>query len=269
MVLQARRRADTVNDSSPPGRRFPLRLERMVREPRSLVTRPGREPRPVSGLGLDSDGVRRGLIARLRLDTSLHPAVLDAMSHVPRHVFVDDGLVAQAYEDTSLPIGHGQTISKPSVVARMLSLLMAGDRARLDRPLGNVLEIGTGCGYQTAILMRLAQRVVSVERIQGLHDKARERLAMMRGDQVRLVYGDGMLGHPPLAPYDTIIAAACGEQIPDPWREQLAVGGRLVAPLAHGQGGLQTLCIVERDDSGYRQSTCESVQFVALKSGSV
>jgi protein-L-isoaspartate(D-aspartate) O-methyltransferase len=268
VAFEARRRAGIVSDSPHAGRRFPLRLERMVREPRTLVARHGREPSPAVGLGLDSDDVRRGLIDRLRKDTSLHPAVLDAMADVPRHAFVDDGLVAQAYEDTSLPIGYGQTISKPSVVARMLSLLLAGSRARLGKPLGNVLEIGTGCGYQTAILIRFAQRVVSVERIQGLHDKARERLATLRGDQVRLVYGDGMLGHPPQAPYDTIIAAACGERIPDPWRTQLAVGGRLVAPLANGQGQ-QTLCILERDESGYRLSTCESVQFVALKSGSV
>lgn len=240
----------------------------MVREPRRLVARDALESRPAAGLGLDSDGVRKGLIERLRQDTSLHPAVLDAMGHVARHAFVDDGLVAQAYEDTSLPIGHGQTISKPSVVARMLSLLMVGDRARLAKPLGNVLEIGTGCGYQTAILMRLAQRVVSVERIQGLHDRARERLSGLRGDQIRLVYGDGMLGHPPMAPYDSIISAACGAQIPEQWKAQLAVGGRLVAPVATGPG-LQTLCIVERHESGYRQSTCEAVQFVALKSGSV
>jgi protein-L-isoaspartate(D-aspartate) O-methyltransferase len=268
VALEAHRRAGTVSESQPPQRRFPLRLERMVREPRTLVARHGRESRPAAGLGLDSDGVRRGLIERLRQDTSLHPAVLDAMGQVPRHAFVDDGLVAQAYEDTSLPIGHGQTISKPSVVARMLSLLIVGDRAQRGKPLGNVLEIGTGCGYQAAILMRLAQRVVSVERIQGLHDKARERLAALRGDQIRLVYGDGMLGHSPLAPYDTIVAAACGSQIPEAWKAQLAVGGRLIAPLANGQG-LQTLCIVERDESGYRQSTCEEVQFVALKSGFV
>jgi len=150
---------------------------------------------------------------------------------VPRHLFVDPALATQAYEDTSLPIGHGQTISKPSVVARMLELLFGAERARAAGDLGAVLEIGTGCGYQAALLSLLGKRVVSVERLKPLHDKARELLAPLRNSRLRLVFDDGMRGHPPGAPYDSIIAAAGGDEIPPAWLDQLAVGGRLVSPV--------------------------------------
>jgi protein-L-isoaspartate(D-aspartate) O-methyltransferase len=223
---------------------------------------------PPTGLGLDSAGVRQRMAERLRAEGLRHEAVIAAMAAVPRHQFVDAALVTQAYEDTSLPIGHGQTISKPSVVARMIELLMGGAAAKGAGSLGRVLEIGTGCGYQAAVLARLAKNVFSVERVKPLHDKARELMAPLRLSNVRLVYGDGMLGHPPNAPYDTIIAAAGAEALPAAWMEQLAVGGRIVAPVHDGTRG-QVLVVVDRTEHGFERSIHEVVQFVPLKSGLV
>ena len=222
-----------------------------------------------SGLGLDSADVRRRMAERLRAAGIGHAQVLDAMAAVPRHRFVDAALVTQAYEDTSLPIGHGQTISKPSVVARMIELAMGGTNARATRSLGRTLEIGTGCGYQAAVLALLATQVVSVERLRPLHDKARELLAPMRPANMRLVYGDGMLGHPPNAPYDSIVAAAGGDTLPPAWLNQLAVGGRLVAPLRQAGSHRQMLVVVDRTERGFEQNTFEAVHFVPLKSGLV
>ena len=222
-----------------------------------------------SGLGLDSADVRRRMARRLQAAGLHHPAVLDALASVPRHLFVDAALVTQAYEDTSLPIGHGQTISKPSVVARMLELLMSGANARAAASLGRVLEVGTGCGYQAALLSLLARHVISVERLKPLHDKAREMLAPLRAGNVRLVYGDGMLGHPPNAPYDSIIAAAGGDSLPQAWLDQLAVGGRLVSPLRRPGSQHQVLVVVDRTERGCEHSVHESVNFVPLKSGLV
>ena len=195
--------------------------------------------------------------------------LLDAMAAVPRHLFVDAALVTQAYEDTSLPIGHGQTISKPSVVTRMIGVLMDGATARAGGHLGRVLEVGTGCGYQAAVLCRLSRHVVSVERIRGLHDKARDLVAPLRMNHLRLVYGDGMLGHPPNAPYDSIIAAACGADVPEAWLAQLAVGGRLISPVLDA-AGRQRLVVIDRlEDGGFQRTEYEAVQFVPLKSGSI
>jgi protein-L-isoaspartate(D-aspartate) O-methyltransferase len=230
-----------------------------------------------SGLGLDSADVRRRMVTRLQSGGLSHVAVLTAFQAVPRHLFVDTALVNQAYEDTSLPIGHGQTISKPSVVARMLELLASGENAQRLAPvggaklLGRVLEIGTGCGYQAALLSLLAKSVISVERLKPLHDKARDHLMALRSDNLRLVYGDGMLGHPPNAPYDSIIAAAGGSALPQAWLDQLAVGGRLVAPVAQddGQRAPQALMVVDRTIEGFRSQMLEGVFFVPLKSGLV
>ena len=180
---------------------------------------------------------------------------------------MDSALATQAYEDTSLPIGLGQTISKPSVVARMLSLLHEGAQARRTGSLGRVLEVGTGCGYQTALLARMAQRVLSIERLKPLHDKARANLGEQRASPVRLVYGDGRLGHPPNAPYDSIVAAAGGNDLPPAWLEQLADGGRLVAPLQGSAGRGQALLVVDRQGDEFRRSMHEAVHFVPLKSG--
>jgi protein-L-isoaspartate(D-aspartate) O-methyltransferase len=239
---------------------FPLRLDRLGPQA------PARQPAP-SGLGLDSADVRRRMTERLARDGVADTKVLEAMASVPRHLFVDAALVTQAYEDTSLPIGHGQTISKPSVVARMIELLRGGASARRSGSLGRVLEIGTGCGYQAAVLALLAREVYSVERLKALHDKARDLLGPRRSANLRLVYGDGMLGHPPNAPYDSIIAAAGGEALPPVWLEQLAVGGRLVSPVLHADGRRQVLVVVDRTESGYERTHHEAVHFVPLKSG--
>jgi protein-L-isoaspartate(D-aspartate) O-methyltransferase len=219
-----------------------------------------------SGLGLDSAEVRRRMVARLQAAGLRNEALLDALASVPRHLFVDSALVNQAYEDTSLPIGHGQTISKPSVVARMIDLLAQGQAARDAGALGRVLEVGSGCGYQAAVLARLSRQVLSIERVRPLHDKARANLALLRETGVRLLYGDGMLGHAGGAPYDSIIAAAGGDALPQAWLDQLGPGGRLVAPV-RTQGGRQTLVVVDRTVSGWRRSVHETVHFVPLKAG--
>jgi protein-L-isoaspartate(D-aspartate) O-methyltransferase len=223
---------------------------------------------PVSGLGLDSEAVRARMVARLRAQGIDCEPVLLAFGSVLRHRFVDTALATQAYEDTSLPIGLGQTISKPSVVARMLSLLHQGRAARAAGGLGRVLEIGTGCGYQTALLAAMARQVVSIERLRPLHDKARDHLADLRaGQRIRLVYGDGRDGHAPLAPYDSIVAAAGGEALPPAWLDQLSVGGRLVAPIAEPGSRRQCLLVVDRHAQGFERQHHEAVLFVPLKSG--
>jgi protein-L-isoaspartate(D-aspartate) O-methyltransferase len=220
-----------------------------------------------SGLGMDSAAVRQRMVQRLRSEGIRQEAVLQAFAQVERHRFVDTGLATQAYEDTSLPIGLQQTISKPSVVARMLDLLFEGELARSEGHLGRVLEIGTGCGYQAALLILLSRSVVSVERLKALHDKARDNLQGSRAGDLRLVYGDGRLGHAPRAPYHSIIAAAGGEELPAAWLEQLAVGGRLVAPLHDAERGGQVLLVVDRQTNGLVQQRHDAVHFVPLKSG--
>ena len=220
------------------------------------------------GLGLDSSAVRARMVQKLAAQGVTDPQVLAAMGLVERHRFVDSALVNQAYEDTSLPIGLGQTISKPNVVARMLELLLEGleERRGASGKLGRVLEIGTGCGYQAAVLAHLATEVYSIERLHGLHNKARENLRLLRVPNLHLLYGDGMLGYAKGAPYAAIIAAAGGEAIPSAWIEQLAVGGRLVAPL-QAPGGAQALVVVDKTAQGIRKSLLEAVYFVPLKSG--
>jgi protein-L-isoaspartate(D-aspartate) O-methyltransferase len=220
-----------------------------------------------SGLGLDSAAVRQRMVQRLRTEGLRHEAVLGALAAVERHRFVDSALATQAYEDTSLPIGLSQTISKPSVVGRMLALLFEGAAARSSGHLGRVLEIGTGCGYQAALLALLGRSVVSIERLKGLHDKARENLTGRRSGDLRLVYGDGRLGHAPRAPYDSLIAAAGGEDLPPAWLEQLAVGGRLVAPTHDAARGGQVLLVVDRTPDGLQRQWHDAVHFVPLKSG--
>ncbi|MFN9470611.1 protein-L-isoaspartate(D-aspartate) O-methyltransferase [Acidovorax sp.] len=217
------------------------------------------------GVGLDSAAVRNRMVQKLAAGGITSPAVLQAMAAVERHRFVDSGLVNQAYEDTSLPIGLGQTISKPSVVARMCELLLAAESAR-PSGLGRVLEIGTGCGYQAAVLGQLAREVYTIERLRGLHDKARDNLRPFRLANVHLMLGDGMLGYAKGAPYAAIIAAAGGDAVPQEWCDQLAVGGRLVAPMAVA-GGQQMLLVIDKTPHGLKQSVLEPVHFVPLKSG--
>ena len=215
------------------------------------------------GLGLDSRTVRLAMVHKLAVQGVKDARVLDAMGRVERHRFVDTALATQAYEDTSLPIGLGQTISKPNVVARMIELLLAGR----TEPMGRVLEIGTGCGYQAAVLSLLVNEVYSIERLRGLHDKARENLRLLRLPNVHLLFGDGMTGFAQGARYAGIIAAAGGEAVPTAWTEQLAVGGRLVAPVARTAGGPQALLVVDKTPAGLQNTLLEAVHFVPLKSG--
>jgi protein-L-isoaspartate(D-aspartate) O-methyltransferase len=267
--------------SRPPAPRFPLGLDRV----RGLAAAPARDEalqrpqRPLqqaaadlarravpSGVGLDSAAVRTRMVERLHAGGLRDERVLAALARVERHRFVDSALVPQAYEDTSLPIGLSQTISKPSVVGRMLEALFGGANAQRLGHLGRVLEIGTGCGYQAALLLELARSVVSIERLEPLHAKARGHLETLRaGADLRLVFGDGMLGHAPRAPYDSIIAAAGGDALPAAWLEQLALGGRLVAPVAGPLG--QHLVLVDRREDGLHTERFEAVKFVPLKSG--
>lgn len=267
--------------SSSSGVRVPPNAPELLRPQAHLqaVERERRRQHAPQGLGLDSVHVRRRMVERLMADGISHAGVLEAFAAVPRHMFVDTALVNQAYEDTSLPIGLGQTISKPSVVAAMMQLLCV--RPGLNGaemgvmparpPLGRCLEIGTGCGYQAALLAYLSSRVVSIERLHDLHAKARTNLEQMRTalpqwPEIRLIYGDGMVGHAPHAPYDTIIAAAGGSALPQAWVDQLAPGGRLVAPTQEGAG--QVLTVLDRlPDGSLQYSRAGAVLFVPLKSG--
>jgi protein-L-isoaspartate(D-aspartate) O-methyltransferase len=238
-----------------------------------------------SGIGLESRAVRQRMVDKLAAQGISDAAVLHAMGTVERHRFVDTALVGQAYEDTSLPIGLGQTISKPNVVARMLELLRQGAAlsagqgaalsasqgaalsARQANPkTGRVLEIGTGCGYQAALLAQLCSDVYSIERLRGLHDKARENLRPYKIAHLHLLLGDGMLGFEKGAPYAGIIAAAGGEAIPPAWVQQLAVGGRIVAPMVTSSGA-QALVVLDKTPQGVTQTVLEAVHFVPLKSG--
>ena len=234
--------------------------------PRPLAPKPSALPvqgvARATGLGLDSQAVRMAMVRKLEAQGLSHPMVLGALRAVERHRFVDSALVNQAYEDTSLPIGLGQTISKPNVVARMAELLCHGHADRL----GRVLEIGTGCGYQAAVLSHLAREVYSIERLRGLHERARDNLRPLRLVNLHLLLGDGMLGFPRGAPYAGIIAAAGGEDIPPAWVDQLAVGGRLVAPAASGTGR-QHLVVLHKTATGVVRTVLEAVHFVPLKSG--
>jgi protein-L-isoaspartate(D-aspartate) O-methyltransferase len=214
--------------------------------------------------GLDSSAVRMNMVQKLAGQGVTDRMVLSAFGAIERHRFVDSALVNQAYEDTSLPIGLGQTISKPGVVSRMIELLRNGAPVKL----GRVLEIGTGCGYQAALLSMVATEVYSIERLRGLHDKARENLRHLRLANLHLLFGDGMVGYAKGAPYAGIIAAAGGEAVPQAWVDQLAMGGRLVAPVVSGVGrNQQALLVLDKTPQGIRQTVLETVHFVPLKSG--
>ena len=240
---------------------FPARLHDV-----SVVTHRVAAKLPIPrGHGLDSKSLRSNLVDRLRAEGITDRFVLDAIGRIERHRFVDSALVNQAYEDTSLPIGLGQTISKPSVVARMAELLRSGSPGLL----GRVLEIGTGCGYQAAVLSHLAIEVYSIERLRALHDKARDNLRHLALPKVHLLLGDGMLGYAKGAPYAAIIAAAGGDALPQSWIDQLAIGGRIIAPVAAGgkSGGPQSLVVVHKTADGVSHTVLEAVHFVPLKSG--
>ena len=209
-------------------------------------------------------GHRQALAAKVHAAGVKHGKTLEAIATVPRHAFMDAGLHAQAYEDSALPIGHQQTISKPSVVARMIEILH-----KPKHQLGKVLEIGTGCGYQAAVLSLLAQEVYSIERIRPLHDMAQEKLRPFRIKNLRLIYGDGILGLPQAAPFDAIILAAAGLGIPDALLDQLAIGGRLVAPVAKNEKEQQLVMVERMSSHSYQRTVLDEVFFVPLQSGVV
>ena len=210
------------------------------------------------GIGFTSQRTRDRMVARLREKGIHDEVVLAAMSLVPRHVFVEEALASRAYEDTALPIGFEQTISQPFVVALMIQSVRAG------KALGRVLEVGTGCGYQAAVLAQLAKEVYSIERIAGLLEKARANLREFRLPNLRLVHGDGARGLPEVAPFDAIIMAAAAPLLPEALRAQLAIGGRLIAPVGAQD---QALCLLERTRSGFREQWLDPVHFVPMRMG--
>jgi protein-L-isoaspartate(D-aspartate) O-methyltransferase len=206
-----------------------------------------------------SEAIRRAMVARVAKQGVQDPVVLAALESVPRHMFVEPAMSAQAYVDASLPIGHQQTISQPYIVARMIEVMRNGGK------LGRVLEIGTGCGYQAAVLARVAQEVYSIERIKPLHELAKSNLRPLRISNLRLQYGDGMLGLPQVAPFDGIILAAAGLEVPRALLEQLAIGGRLVAPVG---AQVQHLQLITRSGKAeWMSETLEGCHFVPLRPG--
>jgi len=212
--------------------------------------------------GLASARVRDRMVQRVRELGVQDPRVLAALAAVPRHAFVDDALASRAYEDTALPIGHGQTISQPYIVARTAELALEGiaDPAR-----AKVLEIGTGCGYAAAVLAHVFGTVVTIERIRALHERARANLRPLRLSNVRLLYGDGTAGAAAGAPYDAIVAAAAAEYVPPAWSEQLKAGGRIVAPIGGAQQSLTVL--IKDEQGGLQRRSAEGVRFVPMRLG--
>jgi len=208
------------------------------------------------GIGMTSLRTRERLVQRLRADGIADERVLEAVRTVPRHLLVDEALASRAYEDTALPIGYGQTISQPYIVARMTEALCAG------RQLRRVLEIGTGSGYQTAVLARLAEEIYSIERLEPVLRTARGRLARLGIRNVRYRLGDGARGWPEPAPYDGIIVTAAPATVPSDLIDQLAIGARLVIPV--GASGNQQLMVVERTESGHVREELQGVSFVPL-----
>jgi protein-L-isoaspartate(D-aspartate) O-methyltransferase len=213
-----------------------------------------------SGIGMTSARTRERLIQRLKDNGIRNPAVLDRIRSVPRHLFVDEALASRAYEDVALPIGFGQTISQPWIVARMTEALLEGG------PLNDVLEIGTGCGYQTAVLAPLVGKIYSIERVAPLLERARQRLKELEIKNVRFRHGDGGQGWPH-APYDGILVAAAPHAIPDVLLEQLAPGGRMVVPI--GAEGEQELMRITREESRLKRERLGAVAFVPLVQGPV
>jgi len=225
-----------------------------------------RAPGEMSGIGMTSLRTRVRMVERLREQGVRDERVLTAMGTVPRHLFVDEALRHRAYEDTALPINYGQTISQPYVVARMIEILTTGKKAR--RELGKVLEIGTGCGYQAAVLATLAHEVYSIERIREMHDRARRNLLGLKLSNLRLVHGDGRAGLDQAAPFDSIIIAAASNEVPEALLQQLARGGRMVLPLRRGAAeDRQRLVLLERVGRGFEETDLELVRFVPLESG--
>lgn len=211
------------------------------------------------GVGMTSQRTRARMIERLREKGIRNEAVLKAMAAVPRHVFVEEALASRAYEDTALPLGMGQTISQPFVVARMIELLLNG-RASL----GKTLEVGAGCGYQAAVLAQLTSEVYSIERLGPLLEKAKANMRQLRQFNVRLKHADGQFGLPEASPFDSIIVAAAGLQVPKALLAQLTLGGRLVLPVGATE---QYLSFIERTPQAFVETRLDPVRFVPLLAG--
>jgi len=212
------------------------------------------------GVGMTSARTRGRMVARLRAKGIRDERVLAALAAVPRHVFVEEALASRAYEDDALPIGFGQTISHPYVVARMIELLLEG------REPGKVLEIGTGCGYQAAVLAHIFPEAYSIERLKALLDRARRNLLALRLAHLRLVHGDGYAGLEQAAPFHSIIVAAAAPRVPQALLRQLAPGGRMILPLSTPVGG-QRLVLIERSGRGFKESELDPVRFVPMEAG--
>jgi protein-L-isoaspartate(D-aspartate) O-methyltransferase len=210
------------------------------------------------GIGMTSERTRLRMIETLRGEGIDDERVLAAMAEIPRHLFVDEGIASRAYEDVPLPIGHAQTISSPTIVGLMTQLLLE------KKPMAKVLEVGTGCGYQTAVLARLVKEVYTLERIAPLMDKARRHLRGLRFYNVRYKHVDGHGGYPEGAPYDGILMAASAARVPDALKEQLAPGGRMVLPVGTDD---QWLFVIDRTESGFTERRCAAVRFVPLVPG--
>ena len=211
------------------------------------------------GIGMTSQRTRSRMIERLREMGIRNEVVLAAMAAVPRHVFVEEALASRAYEDTALPLGMGQTISQPFVVARMIELLLNGRTT-----LGKTLEVGAGCGYQAAVLAQLTSEVYAVERLAPLLEKAKANMRQLKQFNVRLKHADGQLGMPEAAPFDSIIVAAAGLKVPPALLEQLAVSGRLVLPVGTSE---QYLSFIERTPQAFVETRLDAVRFVPLLAG--
>ena len=215
---------------------------------------------PLAGIGMTSQRTRARMVERLRAKGIGDHRVLEAIGAVPRHLFVEEALASRAYEDTALPIGFAQTISQPFVVARMIEILLAG------RPPGRTLEVGTGCGYQAAVLAHIFPEVYSVERIKALLERARRNLLGLRLANLRLAHGDGYAGLQAAAPFHSIIVAAAAPRMPEALLRQLAPGGRMILPLAAPEGG-QRLVLVERNGRGFIETELDPVRFVPMEAG--
>jgi len=223
-----------------------------------------------AGVGMTSRRTRARMVERLRERGIREARVLAAIGAVPRHLFVEEALASRAYEDSALPIGYGQTISQPYVVARMIEALAQGrGAAGVVRDLGRVLEVGTGCGYQAAVLAQLAREVYSVERIGALLERARANLRGLALGNLRLAHGDGAAGLEQTAPFDSIIIAAAAEGAPQALLRQLAPGGRMILPRQEpgAARGAQRLVLIERGARGEVETLLEAVRFVPLAAG--
>ena len=263
MALSARR-LETMNKKT----LFTADLDFKPSNSNTRIIRPGRRdestpgPRPgdaMGSLGLTSERLRLRMVDRVRAKGVSDETVLGALAAVERHLFVDEGLASRAYEDAALPIGHSQTISQPWVVAHMLATV--NDAEPKPR---KVLEVGTGCGYQAAVMSKVFPQVYSIERVRALYDTTKERLRRM-GYRTQLLFGDGMLGWSTHAPFDAIVVAAAGLSIPQVLLEQLAVGGRLIAP--QGQAVQHLIMVTRVSPNQWERQTLDAVRFVPLKPG--